>query len=190
MLRDDWIYGPLGDLLVSKWYDKRNKYRLKFRYCGEGKVDGYQCVKLRGDVLIGNGDQPHSSFVLFLASDRNLIPIKIESYGGNLGYSALPTSVSRCEDFREIAPGTWYPFHVTELAFDTGIPTAQGRTILNWRREYQIKSVTVSPKVTNTVFRDVIVPEGTEVQVYDEDRNHLRNYRQTEQGIAEDPPPL
>ncbi len=185
MLRDDWIYGPLADLLVSSWYDKRNKYRLKFRYCGEGKVDGYQCVKLRGDVLIGNGDQPQSSIVLFLAPARNLVPIKIENYGGNFGYSAVPTNVSRCEDFHEIAPGTWYPFHVTELAFDTGVPTAQGRIILNWRRDYQIKSVTVSPKVANTVFRDVIVPEGTEVQVYDEHGNHLRNYRQTEQGIAE-----
>ena len=35
LVRDDWLYGPLADLLVSPWHDKINKYRLRFRYCGE-----------------------------------------------------------------------------------------------------------------------------------------------------------
>ena len=185
MQRDDWIYGPLADLLVSGWYDKINKYRLRFRYCGEGEFEGHHCIKLRGDVLIGERVQPHNSIVLFLATDRNLIPIKIEDYGGNFVYNAMPTAVSRCDDFREIAPGTWYPFRVTEVAFDNGVPTAQGRVLLNWRRAYQIKSVTPSPEVPNALFHDVIVPRGTKVQVYDEDRNDLGEYEQLQDGVAE-----
>ena len=184
MQRDDWIYGPLADLLVSPWHDKINKYRMQFRYCGEAEVDGHPCIKLRGDVTVGQRDQPSSSVVLFLADDRNLIPIKLEHYGGNFGFSGLPGGVSRCEDFREIAPGTWYPFRVVELSFDNWIPMAQGRIVLNWRREYRIDSVIVAPRVDDAVFHEVTVPEGTEVQVLDEDGNHLGQYEQPQDGAA------
>jgi thiol-disulfide isomerase/thioredoxin len=184
MQRYDWIYGPLGDLLVSPWHDKTNKYRLKFRYCGEAEVDGHPCIKLRGDVMVRESDQPSSSVALFLAVDRNHIPIKLEHYGGNFGYSDMPAGVSRCDDLREIAPGTWYPFRVTEFSFDNWIPLAQGRILLNWRREYQIESVTISPKVDHALFHDVSVPEGTKVQVLDENRNHLGQYEQPQDGVA------
>ena len=126
MQRDNWIYGPLADLLVSPWHDKINKYRSRFRYCGDGEVDGHPCVKLRGDVMVGQTDQPSSSVVLFLAIDRNYIPTKLEHYGGNFGYRDMPAGVSSCDNFREIAPGTWYPFRVTELSFDNWIAPAQG----------------------------------------------------------------
>ncbi len=183
MLRDDGIYGPLADLLVSPWQDRINKYRLRFRYCGEEKVDGHPCIKLRGDILIGEKDRPHNSMVLFLAVDRNLIPIKLEQYGGNFGYSKMPTGVSRCDDFREIAPGTWYPFRVVELAFDDWIPAAQGWILLNWRREYRIGSVAMSPRVDDAVFRGAALPEGTKVQVLDEHGKFLGESEQLQDGI-------
>src|SRR5262249_9786340 len=66
MQRDDWIYGPLADLLVSPWHDKINKYPLRFRYCGEAEVEGRRCVILRGDVPIGQTDKPHNAVVLSL----------------------------------------------------------------------------------------------------------------------------
>jgi len=185
MMRDDRVYGPLADLLVSRWYDRRNHFRSQFRYCGEGDVDGHPCIKLRGDVLIGKGDQPNNSIVLFLATDRNLIPIRIEDYGGNFGYNAKPWEISRCDDFREIAPGTWYPCRVTELSLDSGIPTAQGRIILNSRRDYRIKSVTMSPQVADELFHDVVVPPGTAIEVRDQDSNYLGNINQPEEGVAE-----
>jgi thiol-disulfide isomerase/thioredoxin len=184
MQRDDWIYGPLADLLVSPWHDKINKYRLRFRYCGEGEVDGHHCIKLRGDVMVGDRDQPSSSVALLLAVDRNFIPIKLEHYGGNFGYRAMPAGVSRCDDFREIAPGTWYPFRVTELSFNNWIPLAQERILVNWRRVYQVESVTLSPRIDTGVFHEVIVPQGTKVQVIGEDGNHLGQYEQPQDGVA------
>jgi thiol-disulfide isomerase/thioredoxin len=184
MQRDDRIYGPLADLLVSPWHDKINKYRMRFRYCGEGEVDGHPCIKLRGDVMVGETDEPSNSIVLYLAVDRNLIPIKLEHYGGNFGFSKLPAGVSRCDDFREIAPGTWYPFRVVEMSFDNWIPMAQGRIFLNWRRECQIDSVVMSPRVADALFHDVVVPEGTKVQVSDEDGSYVGQYEQPQDGVA------
>ena len=184
MQRNDWIYGPLADLLVSPWHDKINKYRLRFHYCGEAEVDGHPCIKIRADIPVGENDRPHSSFVLFLATDRNDIPIKMEHYGGNFGYRPMPTGIGRCDDFREVAPGVWYPFRLTELAFDNWIPMAQGRILLNWRRDTTIESVTPTPRVDQAVFHDLIVPAGTKVQVLDEDRNYAGQFEQPQDGVA------
>jgi hypothetical protein len=185
MQREDWIYGPLADLLVSPWYDKINKYSLRFHYCGEAEVDGHPCIMVRGDLPVGGDiDRPHSSFVLFLATDRNDIPIKMEQYGGNFGYRPMPTGISRCSDFREIAPGTWYPFRVTELAFDNWIPQAQGRILINWRRDTTIESATPTARVDQARFHDVIVPAGTKVQVSDEDGKTVGEFEQPKDGVA------
>jgi thiol-disulfide isomerase/thioredoxin len=184
MQREDWIYGPLADLLVSPWLDRINKYRLVFHYCGEGQVEGHPCVKLRGDVMVGQRDQPSNHVVLFLAIDRNYIPIKLEHYSGNEGYRDIPTGVSRCDDLREIVPGTWYPFRVTELSLGNWPSVAQGWIVLNWRREYQIDSAQMSPKVDDALFHEVAVPQGTKVQVLDDNGNHLGQYEQPQDGAA------
>jgi thiol-disulfide isomerase/thioredoxin len=184
MQRQDWIYGPLADLLVSPWYDKLNKYQLRFRYCGEAEVDGHPCIKLRSDIMVGTRDQPHNSTVLFLATDRNDIPIRMEHYGGNSGYRSMPTGINHCGDFREIAPGVWYPFRVTELAFDNWIPMAQGRILLNWRRDTTIESATLAPRADDALFHGVIVPAGTKVQVSDADGKYVGDFEQPQDGVA------
>ncbi len=91
LVRDDWLYGPLADLLVSPWHDKINKYHLRFRYCGEEDIDGHPCVKLRGDVTTREGQPPISLMAFWLATDRNFIPIKLEHYGGNFGLPPMPS---------------------------------------------------------------------------------------------------
>lgn len=72
--------------------------------------------------------------------------------------------MSRCDDFREIAPGLWYPFRVTIMAFEPRA-VAQGRLLVNWRHDYTFESVTVAPKVDDALFHDVLVPQGTKVEV-------------------------
>ena len=121
---------------------------------------------------------------MFLAVDRNLIPIRMERYGGNSGSSTIPTGLSRCEDLREIAPGTWYPFRVVEIAFDSWIPAAQERILLNRRREYRIESVVLSPRVDDDVYRGAPIPEGTNVHVFDEDGKYLGGFDQPQEGVS------
>lgn len=183
MLRHDSIYCPLADLLVSPWYDRNSKARLRFRYCGEEKVDGHPCVKLRGDVMFREGNEPRRSIVLFLAVDRNLIPIKLEQYGGLFGYTKIPSIVSRCEEFREIAPGTWYPFRVIEMAIDNRT-TTHGWARLNWRRETRVESVALSPQVDDAVFRGATVPGETRVRVLDEEGKPLGEIEQLQEGVS------
>ena len=54
------------------------------------------------------------------------------------------------------------------MSFDNWIAPAQGWILLQWRRDYQVESATVSPQVDNAPFHAVTVPEGTDIQVLDE----------------------
>ena len=185
LVRDDRLYGPLADLLVSPWHDKRNKYRSRFRYCGEEVLDGHPCVKVRMDVTYRDGQAPETFSVFWLATDRNYIPIKLEVYGGNFGLWPMPTEISRCDDFRELAPGVWYPFRSTLLSFDNWQDMARRRLTLNWRRVYEVESATLSPAVDVALFHDVVLPAGTKVQVSDENGTHVGQYEQAGEGVAE-----
>ena len=126
--------------------------------------------------MIDGRDQPTNSIVLYLATDRNHIPIKLEHYGGNSGRSDLPAGVSRCDEFREIAPGVWFPFQVSELMFDDFVCALRDVSSSSWRRDYQIESAKLSPNVDDAVFHEVIVPEGTKVLVFDEDGTVLGEF--------------
>ncbi len=106
--------------------------------------------------------------MLYLATDRNDIPIKMEYYAGPLDRRRYPAGISRCDDFREIAPGIWYPFRVTGLGLDSWSLIVQGWVLLDWRRDTTFESITAAPRIRDAVFHDVVVPAGTNVSVWDE----------------------
>jgi thiol-disulfide isomerase/thioredoxin len=109
----------------------------------------------------------------------------LEHYGGNFGLNPMPGGLYRCHDFRQIAPGVWFPFRTTLFAFDNWQDMARGRITLNWRRDFEVESVTLSPKVDAALFKDVVVTAGTKVQVSDEDRDYIGQFEQEHDGIAE-----
>jgi thiol-disulfide isomerase/thioredoxin len=96
-----------------------------------------------------------------------------------------PTGIYRCDDFRQIAPGVWYPFRSTLLAFDRWQEMAGRGIALNWRRDYHIISVTPSPKVNAALFHDFVLPADTKVQLSDESGNHVGQFDQEKPGVAE-----
>ena len=97
----------------------------------------------------------------------------------------MPSGISRCDDFRQIAPGVWYPFRSTLMSFDNWQGMAQRRIILNWRRDYEVESATLSPKVDAALFHEVVLPAETKIQVSDEMGRFVGQYDQDRAGVAE-----
>jgi thiol-disulfide isomerase/thioredoxin len=62
---------------------------------------------------------------------------------------------------------------------------SQGRIILQWRRTYAVESARLAPGVDDALFRDVVVPAGTKVQVSDESGTFLGQFDQDREGVAE-----
>jgi thiol-disulfide isomerase/thioredoxin len=122
---------------------------------------------------------------LWLATDRNLIPIKLEHYGAKFGLQPIPGGICRCDDFREIAPDLWYPFRSTRLALDNWGRSRQRRMIITAQRVYEVKSVKVSPAVDASLFCNVMVPATSKVQVSDENGRSIGEFEQDVDGVAE-----
>jgi hypothetical protein len=181
LLRDHSIHTPLADLLASPPDGRPELPPVRFRYCGPAEVDGHPCIALRGN-LIGEGYSPTLSYAMFLATDRNDIPIELDTFEDIAGIRPLPAGISRCGDFREIAPGLWYPFRVNTMGFQWP-RLCRGQLLIDWRADTTIESVTRSPRVDDAVFRDVVAPAGTRVRVSDEEGGIVGWIEQKESGV-------
>ncbi len=182
MLRDQMIFPPLTDLLALPPDDRPGLPPIRFRYCGTLQVDGHPCITIRGNFT-GRPYDTHISLVLDLATDRNDIPIRLTTFEDAPGVRPLPTSIGRCDDLREIAPGLWYPFRVTTMHFQGGVRMLRGQLLIDWRDDTTIESVVLAPRVDDAIFGDVVVPAGTGVQVRDERGNRVGVIRQDQAGV-------
>jgi hypothetical protein len=183
MLRDQMIFPPLADLLALPPDDRPELPPIRFRYCGATEVDGHPCITIRGNFTAREGYDNKTSIVLDLATDRNDIPIRLTTFLDAPGVRPLPTSISRCDDLREIAPGLWYPFRVTTMSFQGGVRMRRGQLLINSRDDTTIESVVLAPRVDDAIFGDVVVPAGIGVDVRDERGNRIGVIRQAQAGV-------
>lgn len=167
----------LAAFLKSGWYDRHNQYRMEVEYIGDEQIDELLCHKLKCTLQ-------NSSINLWLARDRNLIPIRHEWHEPRW-HASLPTGVSFVDDFREIRPGIWCPYRVTNLAFQKhsrdGLAVSQ--IVLQWRHDVTVERVTLAPKIDDRLFSELSVPAGTKVQVQDEQGKFIGEYSQPETGL-------
>jgi peroxiredoxin len=183
ILRNSGGTGSLADMLDASPEDAQSRSLFDARYCGAVEVDGRPCIQVRADPMQGRNFNRNAALVLYLATDRNDIPIRIETYGNFYGQRQMPTAVSHSGDFREIAPGLWYPFRLTEFYFDIWALAGPGWILLNSRRDITIESVTSPSRVSDAVFRDVTVPAGAVMQVCDESGQYIGQVQQPEDGV-------
>ena len=80
---------------------------------------GRPCQKVKITTCVGSSRRPHSAWILWLAIDRNYLPIRQEAYTYHYSKSD-PVGVGVAKDLREIAPGIWFPFaaEITAPAYE------------------------------------------------------------------------
>ncbi len=184
LLRQNWLVGSLQHHLALRPSDQAgaNARMIRFRYCGAAEVDGRPCIEILGNSPRARFSQGNP-IVLYLASDRNDLPIRAEQYGNVGGNRLMPINIDTCGDLREIAPGRWFPFRLTEFSFDVWAQVSQGWAVLNWRRDTTVESVAPASRVGDAVFRDVVAPAGAWVQVQDEDGQFVGRFQQPDDGV-------
>ncbi len=127
-------------------------------YEKEELVDGLHTVKLRGETKERSGDL-NSVWFLWLAIDRNYLPVKTEGFGARYS-KTLPLEVGRATDFREAAPGVWLPFHNSIVVYDE-MKVAQNKVAVANTRETTLTKVDLNPRYDISLFRDIPIPDGT-----------------------------
>jgi hypothetical protein len=89
-----------------------------------------------------------------------------------------------CSDFRELAPGVWYPWHARQLGINNR-SMMQGLVTLNWRRELRIETVSLSHNPEKSLLRELVVPRGVMVEVLDRRNERVRKFVQPKEGNLE-----
>jgi len=140
--RDARDQAPLSDHLSSPTWGGTTPQKVT--WLGEDDRDGLRCDVLRR----ADADQSRhfSTFALiWLARDRNYLPIRMELYQANWSKS-LPIGVMTAEDLREIAPGIWFPYVVKEFWNQTWneTPIAAGVVVVERRTDYVVRSVVLN----------------------------------------------
>jgi hypothetical protein len=134
-------------------------------YDGEETINGLACHRIkvahvRPDGESGSKVTAHR--MLWLAVDRNYLPVKSEAF--NYFYSRdMAIETSSMTDLREIADGVWFPYQSEISVFAELALLEKKESILSWRREYLVTDVSLSPLYDVDFFRDVQFPDGTPV---------------------------
>jgi hypothetical protein len=138
------------------------KIHIQTEYQGEEMVETHPCQKVAIKHIIATSGYLHSAWVLWLAQDRNYLPLRCEAYT----YSAsktIPVGQAVSRDLREIAPGVWFPYEVIYTAYNELTLRAHQRQELKWRERYTVRSVSLEPHYPIAFFRDLNIPDGTYV---------------------------
>ena len=111
-------------------------------YLGEAQSGPFECFVLA--VAPARARTAGVKSLLWLAKDRNLIPVRFEEYlGGN-----LPVRLEIIDKFQEPSHGVWYPTHKTRYLFRQHIPPAvrEGYLFVDQCWDYSVQSVSLEPE--------------------------------------------
>jgi hypothetical protein len=170
--------------LRSGCVSKHDRVPLVITYVGDERAGGLYCHKLKcieSDPQV-KGAKLESGWFLWLARDRNLIPVRLEWFESAWN-AKLPSGIHYVENLREIRPGVWFPFRTVHLSFQRWFRgLCENRILLQWRREVNVTSLKVDAVVDESLFTSLEVPAGAEVSVCDEEGKVLAKYQQNEPG--------
>jgi peroxiredoxin len=167
----------LSSFLDTPEYDEVNHYRHKIEYLGPEMRDGLDCEKLQ--IRFDFGERgPKSGFFLWLAKNRNYLPVYEESYDLKRE-PKLPQAIAYVDDLREISPGVWFPYHsvLRRFAFK------DSRLLINWAYEQHVTNLSMPSRPPDGLF-ELNVPAGVSVSIFTGKRRQLGRITQVNDGPA------
>ncbi len=141
------------------WFHDKN---VKITFDGKSTLKDMACEKIRTVVsAVGYGgkidERVHQE--IWLAADRNYIPIRVEWY--NLGDH--PVVVYEVDRLNEIEPGIWFPSHTIMTTYNSTKGTDPSK-VVNYD-EFTIKKVSLNPNYGKSLFQDIPFPEELPIYV-------------------------
>jgi len=136
-------------------------HTLEVIYRGEADFNGLKCHRVWVTTSVP-GFGPYCRWELWLAEDRNYIPVR------NLAYTCRfsrtePVGEGVVEKWRELEPGIWFPVEVRNTAYNKWKLLKTGVRENQWTERYLTKDVSLHPQYDLGYFRDVSWPDGTPV---------------------------
>lgn len=145
------------------------KMHFKKQILGTEKFQGLQCIKIRME-LIDSSEKPRSRHEIWLAKDRNLIPVR-QLHFKYRSSKEVAIEESTVDDWKELQPGVWFPIKAHSKHYNSMGKKPTDKRELVWRRQYDVKSITLNPpQRAPDVFTKLEFPKGTFVRDFTGDK--------------------
>ncbi|WP_417387013.1 hypothetical protein [Gimesia sp.] len=140
------------------------KLVIEVQVIGEEEFQGLNCTKIRCETTHLNGTR-YSGSELWLAHDRNLIPLRKVSYTYRWS-KTIPVAESIVDEWQEVSPGAWFPKKAHTDRYDSLTIKRDARQQLSWRKTYEVKDIDLNPHIPKDAFTKLDFPPETKVTVY------------------------
>ena len=144
--------------------------KIKVQLFDDEEFQGLKCKRLLIDVILSSGIR-HNGWELWLARDRNLIPVRNISYTYRWS-EEIPVAESTVDEWQEIRHGVWIPVRFHTDRYNSFIIKREGKQQLKWRKQEHVKSIKLDPQdLPQDVFTKLDFPQGTKVSGNDLDND-------------------
>ncbi len=154
------------DFSVADWLGFRSPVRttpaykafsVTLKVLGRETIDDIACIKLESIWMRAKSTVLATRYLVWVAPERNYVPVKTETYYP--AYSdTIPGVTYKASDFREVAPGQWFPYtgELNQLWFDD----LQKQIVTPYSRgETSIIQAKLDPAYPVESFSDIPMPE-------------------------------
>lgn len=139
---------------------------------GEEDCCNLRCLKV--SIEAGKvGEDPAARWDVWLAVDRHYIPARAECRRYWIS-TTVPTGQGRVVEWREVKPGIWFPSRTLTTTIRADLLQLDGRQVPNWRKEYHLEAINLSPEFERSYFRFEFPPGTT---VYELEGNKIKKGR-------------
>lgn len=134
---------------------------LNLEILGTEEFQKLQCLRIRLEFIDHQGT-PRSRRELWLARDRNLIPLRTLSYTYS-DSKELPIAEGVVNELQEVRPGVWFPLKAQYNRFYSVTVKRENRQELAWQVKYNVTDVELKPQFPPERFTTLDFPPSTKV---------------------------
>lgn len=139
-----WLSGDDAVTKFTGWDHHVRGYRNEIQSLGTDDVDGLTCHKVRRDRIDLKSGKPALAELLWVAEDRNYLPIRVYHYRYSWSLD-VPIAQTSVEEFRELSPGVWSPARMTHTKYGPLDSKGLAERQWQWRATMTIASVSTAP---------------------------------------------
>ena len=152
---------------------------IKVQLLEDSEFKGLKCKRILVDTILSNGTR-HNGWELWLALDRNLLPVRNFSYTYRWS-KEIPIAESIVDQWREVHPGIWFPIKIHTDRYNSFIVKREGKQTLSWRRQEHVTSVELDPQnLAEPTFTQLDFPKG--ISIYIEKDGQRTNRKTGDEG--------
>ncbi len=155
--------------------------RIECVCLGESKWESHPCVRIAIRHISTRSGKLWDEFVIWLATDRNYLPIHYVGYSYRWS-SDLAYNEGSVVEFKELTPGVWFPMKTMATMYDHHTLKRDHKQVIKATRTYEVQQVSLTPNHPIEFFRDLEIPEQATVYHVDQDGEIVESYRVDKSG--------